>query len=149
MPAGRPETINRDTIATICKAIEGGAFIETAAALAGVSKRTVFGWLARGRREEGQGTLYEEFLHAVEFSRAKAEAALISTIVDAARYGKSWKAAAYLLERQYGARWARDGQDARGAEDQLDSDPIAAMTPEERRANIDELLAKRATLACG
>lgn len=46
---GRPSILTEQIIADICNALRAGAYIETAAALAGISKETFYQWLKRGK----------------------------------------------------------------------------------------------------
>ena len=63
-PGGRPTKFTPETQQTIVQAIRANAYIETAAALAGIDKDTFYAWLKQGGREKsGQ---YREFSDAVK-----------------------------------------------------------------------------------
>jgi transposase len=85
MPAGRPTKIDqvitrRDgskvpITEVIVQAVRAGNYVETAAALAGVSKDTVYHWLREGARASTKTTRLTPFeRHAVTFSDAVAQA---------------------------------------------------------------------------
>jgi transposase len=99
---GRPTELNAATAQIIVKAMAAGNYLETAAALGGVTAKTVRNWIRRGeaRRRE---PLYSEF--AQSFSKAIAQAEIEN--VEAIRGDGSWQARAWLLERRHPKRWAR------------------------------------------
>jgi transposase len=106
MPSGRPTKLTPDLQRQVCDALRRGAYVETAAAMAGVSKVTLYGWLKLGAREE-EGP-HVEFLNAVEKAQAEAEMRDLDR-VDAAAEGGTWQAAAWRLERRSAERWGRPG----------------------------------------
>ena len=67
MPAGRPTKLTPEVQARIVEAIEAGNYIEVAAAAAGISKPTFYGWMQRGTDEPGSE--YSDFRNAVEKAR--------------------------------------------------------------------------------
>ena len=94
-----PETQDR-----VIQAIKMGNYQETAAAYAGISQSTFYGWLERGRNE--LGSIYSEFLEAVEKAKADSEVRDVALIEKAATDG-SWQAAAWKLERKFPQKWGR------------------------------------------
>lgn len=90
----------------LCSYVRQGNWIETAAALCGVSTNSVRGWCLMGRRdiEGGRETDYAAFLEALETARAESESILLSRIVDASE--TDWKAAAWTLEKKNPRRFA-------------------------------------------
>lgn len=131
---GRPTEITDELIEKICNALKLGAYVETAAALSGIEKKTFYNWVKRGAREPG--TIFEKFLHAVEEAQAQAEARDLLVIDRAANGQKAeyerdpstgrlvlddegkpvvlqrgippnWSAAAWRLERRFPRRWGR------------------------------------------
>lgn len=121
-PAQRPRTTGRPTSLTpevedrIVTAIRGGSYIDDAASFAGVSDRTVYNWLARGKdalyqQESGQDIpdsehLYLQFLQSVQRARSEAVLRNLALIQTAAQNG-SWQAAAWYLERTNPRKWGR------------------------------------------
>ncbi len=102
----RPTKLTPAVHASIVENLRAGAYIETAAAAAGVSASTVHAWLRRAEdHPEDCGSPFLEFLEAVEKARAEAELDAIRTIREAAP--RSWQAAAWYLERSYPKRWGR------------------------------------------
>ncbi len=91
--------------AAICESVRGGAWIETAAAAAGVDASTVHSWLRRADDTEDCGEPFLAFSVAYKKSRAEAELEAIHVIRDA--MPKTWQAAAWYLERSYPDHWGR------------------------------------------
>lgn len=79
---GRRRLLDRALIRTISETVRKGAFLHVAAEAAGVSRRTLFGWLERGRELDREGEdgrdlderelLLVELLHAVSVAHAEA-----------------------------------------------------------------------------
>lgn len=84
---------------------------ESAAEATGVDASTYYRWMEKGADHWEGGTLrrartpYREFREAVTRARAEAEAINVAHVSTAAP--KDWKAAAFLLERSFAARWRR------------------------------------------
>lgn len=124
MNEGRPTLLTPEVHATIVKLLALGNYLETAAALAGVSRSTVFAWLRRGA-EESDG-IYFDFLVAARTAAAQSEATDLAIIQMAARRG-DWKAAAWRLQHRFPSRWGRT-QDGDGA---LEVEAVDAEVTEE------------------
>lgn len=113
---GRPTKLTAALTAEVAKHLRQGNYVETAAALAGISKTTLYLFLRNGARLRGMidstpsTTLTREELLLVEFSitvlaaSAQAEANGVNCIAEAARRGE-WRAQAWLLERRHPKRW--------------------------------------------
>lgn len=92
---GRPSLLTDEVQERIVAIVKGGSLIETAAAVAGVSRSAVYRWLERGADGEEP---YAAFADAV--AQAKAEG-MARNVTFVARAGaKDWRAAAWLLARQ-------------------------------------------------
>jgi hypothetical protein len=89
--------------------VRAGLPLALAAPAAGVAERTVYRWLAHGRQSDRHHVLHRWLLAALEQARAEAEVDLVVAMRRAARRG-SWKAAAWLLEREYPQRWGPPGK---------------------------------------
>jgi transposase len=141
---GRPigsSKLTPDIQVKIVDALKLGNYIETAAALAGINKTTVYEWLKRGAREKerlenstnARGRKEElPFLHfsnAVEKAMAESEHRDLLVIAKASQ--TDWKASAWRLERKYPKRWGR--------KDRLDYE--AKVTQE--NVNRDELVVEQ------
>jgi hypothetical protein len=117
-PVGRPIQLDEQATERIIAVLAAGGYAETAAAAAGVSRRTFFDWLDRG---DPDGTAeadapFREFRAKVERARAEGESRNVALIARAA--AKDWKAAAWMLERQFPDRWAGPrGRQPRGLAD--------------------------------
>lgn len=95
---GQPPKLTSKVQTAIVKALAAGVPRRFAALAADVSERTLYNWLARGRRES-RGT-YFQFLQAVKKAEAEAVAARVARIARAAGKG-SWQADAWWLERRH------------------------------------------------
>jgi rubrerythrin len=104
MPIGRPTKLTPDLQRQVCDTLRRGAYLETAAALAGVDRTTLQEWLRRGRREDDGP--YVEFSRAVQSAQAEAEMRDLDR-VDAAAEAGTWQASAWRLERRSPERWGR------------------------------------------
>lgn len=85
---GRPEEISKEIIEKVCQIMRAGAYIETAAAVAGVSKKTLYNWMKRGNKEPE--SVYGQFLHAVTIAMEECVARDLLNI-DKCAMGKDWE----------------------------------------------------------
>ncbi|MER7362662.1 hypothetical protein [Nonomuraea wenchangensis] len=74
---GRPSKLTPELRDQICRHLEAGHFLGTAADLCGVGRSTVHRWMARGE-EEGAPPEYLEFREALTRARARASVVLVS-----------------------------------------------------------------------
>jgi AcrR family transcriptional regulator len=153
---GRPSKLTQDVANRIVEALLEGNYLETSAALAGVSKASVYRWLRRADELEAKALeqtaeddvdlydlvdpdewLYLDFRHATKAAEAWAERELLGLVRRAAR---GWQAYATILERRHPARWGRrldahvdhSGEVARTVE-------VIAPTDDERAAVLSRL----------
>lgn len=101
---GRPCKLTPELEARIVAAIERGATRDTAAQEVGVNERTVYRWMARGRKQAALAQ-FRQFRQAIKRAEAQAVLHFVGIIRDAAP--KSWQAAAWWLERRYPLDWGR------------------------------------------
>jgi transposase len=118
--AGRPHKITDEIIEAVVSAIRAGAYIETAAAFAGISKDTFYRWLKAGARGEGKKLV--QFSDAVKRATAESELRDLAVVNRAA--STSWQAAAWKLERKYPDRWGRRDRVEIGAAGSGEAKPI-------------------------
>lgn len=123
MKKGRPPIMEADPerVQRFLTAVKAGAYIETAAAFAGINRDTIYDWMKKGA-QEAKGP-YREFSDTVGQALAAAEIRDVTTIGTAAA-GRSaqfdsegrliasaiepdWRAAAWRLERRSPERWGR------------------------------------------
>ncbi len=102
---GQPTKLTPETQEKILAAVRAGNYLETAAAFAGVSKKTFYQWLQRGARTR-TWTIYRAFSEALAEALAVAEVADVASIAKAAKDGQ-WQASAWRLERKFPDRWGR------------------------------------------
>jgi transposase len=86
---------------SILELLRQGVPQQAAAHRSGITEKSFYRWLERGRNEE-KGP-YHDFVLAVEAAHATAETALVLRIQTHSR--KDWRAAAFLLERRFPDRW--------------------------------------------
>lgn len=110
----RPTKLNGEVEHQICQLIRAGNTVETSAEAAGISGATYFNWMDKGLQEK-EG-IYHDFRIAIERARAEAEALLVGRVQKSAGSG-SWRAACWLLERQWPERWASLPDRAGGSTD--------------------------------
>lgn len=101
---GAPTKLTPELQKTIVAYVRAGAYVETAAAAAGIDKTTFYDWLRRGA-DQKKG-IFRDFSHAIEKAVAESEIADIARINKAAADGV-WQAAAWRLERKHSDRWGR------------------------------------------
>ena len=115
---GRPSKLDAESAERIISVLKIGGYVETAAAVAGVSKQSFFNWMERGdpAGKKAADAPFREFREQVEKARAEGESRNVALIARAA--AKDWKAAAWMLERQHPDRWAGPrGRTIRGLAD--------------------------------
>lgn len=111
--------ISEEVIEQIASSLSHGNYIESAAAYAGVSKKTLYTWMRRGREEikrveqdarrkvQRSEELYVDFLNAVELAQAEAADRDLRVVSFAADYLGDWRAAAWRRERADPGHWGR------------------------------------------
>jgi hypothetical protein len=104
MTDSQHETLLTDEIQQrICAALAGNQFMATAAALVGISTKTVYGWLKKGAEGDPR---YVGFVAEVEKAIAQGQGRLVQKIDAAAQQG-STADAKWLLERRYANEWGK------------------------------------------
>ena len=107
-PGGRPTKLTDAVTLTVCNYLLDGAYIETAAAAAGINKATLHAWLRQAAADDEADlvdTPHQKFRQSVEEAIAESESRDLARITDAAAKG-NWHAAAWRLERRFPRRWA-------------------------------------------
>jgi hypothetical protein len=140
---GRPTKLTRRVHAEILESLEGGNYLETAAAFAGVTKQSVHNWIRLGRQLSGRleagekmGELTTDerrlvrFFDEVLIARAAGEMKLVGQIDDAATH--DWRAAAWRLERMFPERYGRVDRvvaslEAEGDEEVAETEEVKAL----------------------
>jgi hypothetical protein len=100
-PPGRPTKLTAELKEAICEAVRGGNYIETAAAMCGVSKQVLYTWMKAGARDEDAA--HVAFLDAVRKAQADAEGRNVALIAKAGQ--TQWQASAWFLERSQPKKW--------------------------------------------
>jgi hypothetical protein len=101
----RPSSLTPAVAESLAVSLRAGMSRSHAAARAGVSKRSVFGWVSRGRaeRDAGMTTRHTRFVGLVEMSEVEATFAALRRVKAG---GDDWQAGAWFLGRTR-AEWAR------------------------------------------
>jgi len=105
---GRRSKLTPERVETLTGHLRRGCYFKTACALAGISERTGWRWMARGAKDlhEGrEGSEFCQFCQSVKRAEAEAEVRMVKIIRDAAL--RDWRAAAVFLERRFPNRWGR------------------------------------------
>lgn len=144
---GRPTKLDEDAIARMVKVLKAGGYVDTAAAVGGISRATYFAWrerghpdgvLPEGETDDAKRTLsaedepYRAFRRLVDHASAEGEARNLAHIASAAM--RDWKAAAWILERTHPERYAGPrGRAPRGLADPSPADdPVGGGEDEAR-----------------
>jgi hypothetical protein len=106
----RPSDLTPILQGLIAESVSKGLPPEVAAQAAGITGRTYYRWMARGREDEEAGNSdspHAQFCQAVKEAEATAQGLLLETIRTTSEMGgphtPKWQAAAWILER----RWPR------------------------------------------
>lgn len=139
-----PFRFDETTASKIITFLRAGAFIETAAQAAGISKQTLYNWLRKAAAEDAHPRL-AKWGKDVEEAQALAEIAMMGVIGNAAQTGV-WQAAAWHLERKFPERWGRREEvKVSGKEDgdpiKVQHENVRKMTTEAVRKRLGDLLA--------
>jgi len=123
-PPGRPPLlqVDPDLQGKIVEYVKCGAFPERAAIACGVSERTHYAWMSRGRDElarreadekpNDNEQMYVDYAQAIERGVAEAEMMLMET---ALKGGPAGTASMNILERRFRERWGAKATVAGGA----------------------------------
>lgn len=112
-PRGRPTRLTPETMSRVLNAIRSGAFLNAAAAYAGVRPSTLYGWWKRGR--EAKSGRYRELSDGIERALADSELRATYAVVKAFEQGE-WRAALAYLSKRFPTRWSdRQTVDVRGS----------------------------------
>lgn len=95
---GRKTLLTHEMKTILSEAIEKGMPVNKACDLAGINQGTFYDWLRKGR--EGREP-YAEFSKAIAGARAVCMDSMLSLINEHALDPKNWRAAAWILERQF------------------------------------------------
>jgi transposase len=136
---GRKTGLTDEIADRLVQLLQAGNYLETALAAAGVARSTFYDWMDRG---DPDGTAaadepFRAFRERVDHARAEGEARNVALVARAA--ATDWKAAAWMLERQFPERWSRTQQRP------ADTPPPAAPTSSPDA--FDELDARRSKRA--
>ena len=121
----RKTKLNEHVIQKICTAISLGCTVQLAAGYAGITPRTLYYWIQRGKDDQrGQ---YHDFFTRYKESEAIGAVNNLACINSAAK-GGDWRAAAWILQTRHG--FSQNSQQI---------DPLQEQV-EAKQINVKELL---------
>lgn len=129
--------IDDATYQAIIGALEAGHFLDTAAALAGVSTARLRAWIRAGAQPESE---WHAFATDVRRAIAKSESEVLGYLRDAAEAG-DLKAATWWLERRHPERWGAKIQHIVRQEVDGILERIESLEPELGAEIVDRVLA--------
>jgi hypothetical protein len=101
---GRPAGLKPEVETRILNAVRAGASMGEAATVAGISRRSLHRWIARGEGHDAD----PRFRSSPTRSRAPRAEAKVGAVAQIRRaMGDDWRAAAFYLERTDPANWGR------------------------------------------
>jgi hypothetical protein len=108
---GRKPKLTPEIHKAIVQRIADGCPNVVAAQASGISEKTFYNWLNRGREATLEADIYFQFLQDVEVAAADDEYSLVRTMRRSAEH--DWRAAEALLKRspRYKSRWSDKGID--------------------------------------
>ena len=94
------------------KAIKLGMSNVKASEFAGFTEAALYEWLAKGESdlEEGQETIFVEFLETLKKTRAECQAFHLQNVIRAGQNG-NWQASAWILERVFPTSFGQNRQE--------------------------------------
>jgi len=138
--AGRPGLLNDDVADLIVASLRYGNYVTVATRSAGVKWDTFKGWMRRGATGEEP---YAQLRERVEKARAEGQVRLVAIVAKAAE--TDWRAANWLLERQWPDQWGGVSVRVRaeaGAEPEVEE-----LTETDPFSEFDELADRRSRRA--
>ena len=99
---GRKPKLTKEIAGKLVRLLKAGHVISVACSAVGIGERTYHRWMEQGARETVGP--YWQFWQRVQRARAQCEAALLNTVHKHTM--KDWRAAAWLLERLFPARYS-------------------------------------------
>ena len=161
---GRPTKLTPELHKIIVEAVRAGNYVETAAALADVSKESLYKWLRRGSREiqrveashlrriQNTEVIYVNFVDAVQNAQAAAESEDLGLIGKASKSG-AWQASAWRLERKFPNKWGHKarvevtGKEGEPIKHEDVTKPSEAEQIRDIEKHVEELEAERKQIA--
>ena len=140
---GRPSLFNEAVADQLVAMLRAGNYVHVAARAAGISGTTFREWLRRGQSEEEADAPFRAFLERIEQARAEGQSRLVALVAKAAI--DDWRAASWLLEREYPHLWGVPSARLRPAVETPTESPAPepAIPEDDPFAEVDELAERR------
>lgn len=102
-----------EPIANFLKAIKLGMNNIKACEFAGFGDKVLYEWINRGESdlEQGQDTVYSEFVETLKKTRAECQAFHLQNVIRAGQNG-NWQASAWILERIFPTSFGQNRQES-------------------------------------
>ena len=133
---GRKLKLTPEVIKEASTILAAGNYETVAIEYIGVDQGTWYRWKADGKKhfESGKKSIQREFYEAIKKATAKCEISSVAIILSASK--KQWQAAAWLLERKFGERWAMK-QDTTANDGSINA-LVEAIRKSEKPSNEDK-----------
>ena len=106
---GRPTKLNVIIIDELVELLETGVHVETACSIAGIRKKDFYDWMKLALDPE-KNNIYKTFRDRVRRAMGLTEKKTLLNVKEAGDKG-DWRAAAWMLERRFPKRWAKQDPD--------------------------------------
>jgi hypothetical protein len=140
-PHGRPSLLTDETADQLVAMLRLGNYLYVAVRAAGISRQTFDRWMLRGESDLPEDEPFKAFRARVERARAEGQVRHVATVSRAAE--TDWRAATWLLERQYPSLWGAVSVKVRGDEAEPVEERAAAPAAADPFAEVDELAQRR------
>jgi len=137
----RKPVYDADAAALFLIKIRAGNYVTTALHLSGMSRGTLDRWLdaaaeyaeaeAQGHRPNADYAVFRDFRRDLVKAAAEAEDRLLADVRNQGE--RDWKAAAWIMERRFGKRWAKKAEIGERTPEQTSK----AIKSAQRKANSD------------
>ena len=138
--AGRPGLLTEEVADLLVASLRYGNYVTVATRSAGINWDTFKGWMRRGATGEEP---YAQLKERVEKARAEGQVRLVAIVAKAAE--TDWRAANWLLERQWPEQWG--GVSVRVRTEAEAQPEVEELTDEDPFSEFDELAERRSRRA--
>ena len=121
-PVGRPPKITSEIVEEICDLVIQGKSFARAAAARDISESTIYRWIALGKKQESE-PIYRELVERLSESCEISEFEALQTIRKTISYPDNWRAAAWLLEHRFPAKYGKNQSRNMSPREAINSEP--------------------------
>jgi hypothetical protein len=138
---GRPTVLSDEVASQLVTMLRAGNYLHVAVRAAGLSKRTFNDWMQRGTSMLKKDRRYRELRDRVETARAEGQVRNVALVSQAAM--TDWRAATWMLERQYPALWGAVSVRLRQPEEEPEVADVVVPDEDDPFREVDELAEAR------